>query len=122
MKLPDAVESSAPSRYATSMVPNKDNRILYALSRKRHSFGRPRESLLDRLLKAHSSVHPLLLNNRFRHEASNNPDRPSLTIFPNGGLVWCSWRGLMSSPIAYPGSLMLGGPGDDIRVFVRLRT
>lgn len=85
MKLPDAVESSAPSRYATSMVPNKDdNRILYALSRKSHSSGRPRESLLDRLLKAHSSVHPLLLNNLFRHEASNN--QSSLTAAWFGAL------------------------------------
>ena len=28
----------------------------------------------------------------------------------------------MSSPIAYPGSLMLGGPGNDIRVSERPRT
>lgn len=77
---------------------------------------------MDGLLKAHSSVDPILLNNPFRHEASNNPDCPSLTVFRNGGLIWCCWRGLMSSPIAYPCSLMLGGPGDDKRVFVGLRT
>jgi hypothetical protein len=77
---------------------------------------------VDVLLKAASSIHPILLNNPFRHQASNDPDCPPLTVFPNGSLIWRSRRGLMSGPIAHPCSLLLGGPGDDIRIFVGLGT
>ena len=89
----------------------------YAVNRKSHTFWSPANGLL----KAHSSVHPFLLNNILRHETSNNPDCPTLTISRNCGCIWCSWRGLMSSPMAYPCSLLLGRPGDDVRIYVGLR-
>jgi len=70
------------------MTPNVEgNRIPFVVSRWSNSVFYPRECLVDILLKAHSSVHPILLNNPFRHQASNDPDCPPLTVFPNGGLI-----------------------------------
>lgn len=70
------------------------------------------------LLKAYSSIHPILQNEIFRHQVSDDSDCSPLTLFPNGGLVCCSRRVLMSSPIVYPCNPILGMLGDDVRVFV----